>query len=123
MIKKYTYPLSLIIACVVLGVVSSLFINQYIAMKGRGELRGHHSQKHLPQVNNLQEWMTFDYLNRSLGIPNEYLKKELNITSTTYPKITLRKAASLSGQNIATFIQMTSKAIERYEPNQRPLQK
>ena len=92
-------------------------------MKGRGELRGHHSQKHLPQVNNLQEWMTFDYLNRSLGIPNEYLKKELNITSTTYPKITLRKAASLSGQNIATFIQMTSKAIERYEPNQRPLQK
>lgn len=67
--------------------------------------------------------MTFDYLNRSFGIPDEYLKKELAITSSAYPKITLRKAASLSGENVDSFIQRTREAIQNYVPNHHPLQK
>jgi hypothetical protein len=92
-------------------------------MKSRGDFRGRHSQRPPLRVDNLQGWMTFDYLNHGFGIPNEYLKNELHITSNTYPKITLRKAASLLGATTTDFINITSKAISIYLQNSSSTQK
>lgn len=123
MTKKYTYPISLIIACITLVVVSGLFVTKYLTMKGRGDFKGHRSQRPPLEINNLQGWMTFDYINHSFRIPESNLKNELKITDKTYPKITIRKAASLLGIPTEEFITITGKAIESYLRNPSSPQK
>ncbi len=65
--------------------------------------------------------MTFEYLNRSFSIPNEYLKNNLQITSTAYPKITIAKASLLSSTSTLDFLNAVKAAVEQY--NQQDSQK
>lgn len=39
---------------------------------------------------NIEPWMTFDYVNKIFNLPTEYLKDNLNIENSRYPKISIR---------------------------------
>lgn len=40
-------------------------------------------------INIIQPWMTFDYINKIFNLPANYLRDALGITDSRYPKITL----------------------------------
>jgi len=37
----------------------------------------------------IRSWMTFKYINKVYNLPDDYLKKELNITDARYPNMTI----------------------------------
>ena len=45
----------------------------------------HHSHRVLTinDVNRIQNWMTFDYINKVFKLPSDYLKNNLNISDST----------------------------------------
>ena len=43
----------------------------------------------ITDVNSIQSWMTFDYINHVFLLPPEYLRTVLLITNNRYPKITI----------------------------------
>lgn len=122
MIKKYTYHTTLVIACIILVIVSTLFIKRYQTIKAKGEFRSHFKEKEALNSKNIQGWMTFEYINRSFSIPNEYLKESLSIPSTHYPKITIAKASSLSGESVSEYTSKVRMSVELYLTKQESSQ-
>jgi hypothetical protein len=51
-------------------------------------------------IQSIQSWMTFTYINRIFNLPTDYLKTELNISNSQYPNITIAKA--IASQSMAT---------------------
>lgn len=68
----------------------------------------------LIDVNKIQNWMTFDYINRSFSLPNDYLKNEFVITDNKYPRITITREALNKKENIDIFIAEVKKDIQKY---------
>jgi hypothetical protein len=40
-------------------------------------------------INMIQPWMTFDYLNHVFNLPPDYLKTKLAVSDTRYPRLSL----------------------------------
>lgn len=59
-----------------------------------------HGQPNASDIQSIQSWMTFSYINHIFNLPNDYLKTELNISSTQYPNITIAKV--IASQSLAT---------------------
>src|SRR3989344_3277422 len=47
-------------------------------------------------LEDIQGWMTFEYLNVVFKLPPEYLREALSIETAKYPRITLRRYAEQS---------------------------
>jgi len=123
MIKKYTYPLSVVIACITLLIVTGLFVAQYIHIKNRDEFKSRQSLRQPLNTKYIQGWMTFEYINRNFNIPDDYLKDILHITNTKYPKITIIKAAASAGINIDDYISTVKNSTEKYLTEHSTLKK
>ena len=54
-------------------------------------------RRHAPaidrEINSLQSWMTFDYINHLFILPSEYLRTTLAITDARYPRMTIAELA------------------------------
>ena len=62
----------------------------------------------------IQGWMTFEYLNVVFKLPPEYLRETLGIENAKYPRITLRRYAEQSKLSLPTLIQDIQEAIAGY---------
>jgi hypothetical protein len=115
MSKKNTYPLILVLAILVLFAVVGLFVNNFTHVKKKGGFHVHEADRPRPDIEKIQGWMTFEYLNRSFNLPTDYLQKDIEVTSSSYPNVTLIKEATLRGQDLAVFLGDVKKSIKKYQ--------
>ena len=66
------------------------------------------------QVENIQPWMTFGYINQTFMIPEEYLKNRMRITDEKYPNITLNKESITSGVPVSIFLVLIKDDVRTY---------
>lgn len=64
----------------------------------------------------IQGWMTFEYINFVFKLPPDYLRQELSIESDQYPKTTLKKYASKAGVKASLLIENVQEAVRQYKP-------
>jgi hypothetical protein len=112
--KKYSYPLLLLAGLLLLTLISSIFVHTFSSMKQRGDFKIRHELRVPPTPETIERWMTFDYLNKSFSLPNSYLKNELSITNSSYPNITIKKAALSSSEDIQKFLNRVTESINAY---------
>ncbi|OGI15101.1 MAG: hypothetical protein A3E38_00560 [Candidatus Moranbacteria bacterium RIFCSPHIGHO2_12_FULL_54_9] len=62
----------------------------------------------------IQGWMTFEYLNVVFKLPPEYLREALSIETAKYPRITLRRYAEQSRIDPPALIRSVQEAIAEY---------
>jgi hypothetical protein len=71
-------------------------------------------------VQNTQSWMTFDYLNKTYGLPPRYLQTALHITDTHYPNISIKRFAQDLHTSTPTTITSIEREIRQYTTSTRP---
>ena len=71
----------------------------------------------LSDIETLQSWMSFEYLNDSFQLTPEYLKTKFSISSTLYPRISIRHAAKLVHKDEHTYLEEIKKAVREYLQN------
>ena len=65
-------------------------------------------------INMINDWMTFHYINFIFNLPEEYLKNKFQIHNESYPNITLGKYAKTENIDIPLFLNETKKIILNY---------
>jgi hypothetical protein len=65
-------------------------------------------------VEYIDYWMTFGYIDTVFNLPSEYLKDRLNIANSRFPDITLGNYAKDAGLDRATFIVEVKKAVKDF---------
>jgi hypothetical protein len=70
--------------------------------------------KPMLQVSQIQGWMTFHYINYIYHLPATFLKTKLDITSSSYPNLSLNEYISKNKLNGSTFIQTVRKEVASY---------
>lgn len=85
---------------------------QLAAIRNRGPLT-------IGDVNLVQSWMTFDYINKIFNLPTDYLKTALNISDTHYPRLPLLRYARNTGVDANVFTDRVKNAIHDYLANRK----
>jgi len=62
----------------------------------------------------IASWMTFDYLNKTFGLPADYLKTSLLITDSRYPILTINRYARWRHISADSATTAVSSAIAAY---------
>ena len=65
----------------------------------------------------IQPWMTFDYVNTIFKLPATYLKDTLNISDSSFPKISLAKYAKSKGIATSDFLVTVRNAVTGFFVN------
>ena len=65
-------------------------------------------------VNRIQNWMTFDYINKVFSLPKDYFKNTLNISDSHYPSVSLESYAEKEKINVSTFLVEVKDAVRAY---------
>ncbi|MEI6843045.1 MAG: hypothetical protein WCK48_00840 [bacterium] len=65
-------------------------------------------------VSVIQQWMTFDYVNRVFNLPPEYLKNSLTIIDPKYPKVVISKYAKNQKFDVGIFMTTLQNAVGDY---------
>jgi hypothetical protein len=80
-----------------------------------GPSSGQNFHRRKINVADIQGWMTFDFLDKSFGLPPDYLKKGLGITDKKYPNITIDSWAKNTQENPGAMLEKTKKLIQDFE--------
>ncbi len=59
-------------------------------------------------------WMTFAYINKTFGLPSEFLKTSLNINSNKYPNLTVSAWTKQTAQNEREVLAEIQTLIRNY---------
>lgn len=122
---------SLIIFLAVLSVlfflVLFLFVREYAILRHDGILRFHQLKNNALQyqvgsttpvlisnVEMIENWMTFDYVNASFRLPQDVLRDALLITDPNYPHISIHRAAKERGISRDAYLLLVKAAIREY---------
>ncbi len=69
------------------------------------------------RINQVQPWMTFDYINRIYNLPPDYLKQHLSIQDERYPNVQIKRYARKNKFDGDSFIETVQDKIRNhYEP-------
>jgi hypothetical protein len=115
MSKKNTYSLTLLAAILLLFATTGLFFSNFTHLKQRGDFHVRREDHPNVDVEKIADWMTFEYLNRSFNLPLDYLQKDLGVTNSHYPNLTLRREATLRKQNPTVFVSLVKISIKKYQ--------
>lgn len=65
-------------------------------------------------ANFIRTWMTFDYINKTFNLPGDYLKTQLKISDTRYPRLSI--SGYMKSQNLgsSTFLNSVIGAVGNY---------
>lgn len=66
------------------------------------------------EVGVIRPWMTFDYVNRTFGLPADFLKTTFGVADPAYPKLTLSYYATEEGFNQMDFLNAIRVAVAHY---------
>lgn len=123
--KKQSTKLIGIILC---AIFTLLLVETYMVHKGgsnRPSPFGTHRRKPASEkdINYISSWMTFDYINQLFNLPKDYLAKEMNITDTKYPFLTIAKYAKETNTNPGLLILSIEDAVKKYMDTATPIMK
>ncbi len=113
----------LLILLLVLIILFGLLAEQYFEIRNQGiinteklQLQNLASQKPLnaADVIYIEPWMTFNYINISFKLPNNYLKNALHISNPKYPNIVIVKYAKSIGKTGTIFTNTVRAAVRQY---------
>ncbi len=116
---------ALIIFAVVLLALVVFFVAQYESLRRAQLINARHFEMsqllahHAPLPTSdagtvVRSWMTFQYLNKIFALPTDYLKTQLQISSASYPRLTISSYVKTANFNEATFISRVDAAIENF---------
>lgn len=66
------------------------------------------------EVGVIRPWMTFDYVNRTFGLPADFLKTTFGVADPNYPKLTLSQYSGEEGFNETEFLNAIQVAVAHY---------
>jgi len=98
------------------------FIDTYNKLYKSGELisdysirKGHPTRlNHAVNINSINTWMTFDYINVIFKLPKNYLQNTFNITDPRYPNIRIGNYTKQHNLNLREFMHNLELAITNY---------
>jgi hypothetical protein len=125
--KKH-WPFFAIVALLIgLFFTLTYFIHNIELSYSQGELRPEyhplHPTKILPlqdhqlQINDIQPWMTFDYVNVVFKLPKNYLKDILGISDQRYPNLRIDTYSKETNFNKPLLLQTIKKYTASYNPS------
>ena len=62
----------------------------------------------------IQPWMTFDYLNKQFGLPSEYLKTALQVTDPKYPNVPIGKMFRRQGADTQAVVERVKQLVREH---------
>lgn len=62
----------------------------------------------------IEPWMTFDYINHIFGLPSEYLKLSIGINDPNYPNLTVSHYAKENILTVGVFTDQIKNAVKNY---------
>jgi hypothetical protein len=68
----------------------------------------------------IRPWMTFDYIDRLFGLPADYLKAQLSIADSRYPKLSLSGFAKSERVTSAVIVNEVEVAVTGYFATSTP---
>ncbi len=68
----------------------------------------------IENINIIDGWMTFSYLNTIFNLPTDYLKNSLNISDERYPNISLNRHIGKQKIDKTTFLESVREAVADY---------
>lgn len=116
--KNSTWHILFIIVAVFLIIVAA-FLIPYNLRSLYSPLHGlwmshYHRALTAGDVNTVQPWMTFDYVNKVFKLPASYLKNTFQITGSRYPYMTFGAFAKQQKMVPAVFLTKVKQAIHAY---------
>lgn len=69
-------------------------------------------------IESIDSWMTFQYINLIFSLPESYLQEQLAITDKKYPNIPIWKYTKKNQLDRMLFIKKVKDAVNRYVTNQ-----
>jgi hypothetical protein len=115
-LRNFFYALAGILGLVFIGLLG-WFVLDLKSLYQTGALRpaiSKHGNNHIQSPVQIQDWMTFRYINRVFGLPENYLYAKLNITSPYYPNLVLGTYAVSHKLNSVQFLISVKQAVEGY---------
>lgn len=82
-------------------------------------LAKNHAPLSAENVNLIDTWMTFNYINIIFKLPADYLKTNLNILDKRYPNVSLNGFIKNNKLNKATFLESVRQAVSLYLINKK----
>jgi hypothetical protein len=126
--KRIRYAL-IIFAAILVVLLIVLFL-QYQALRRQQlidthQLRStlfleHHAPLPTSDATIIRPWMTFDYLNKLFALSPNYLKTQLNISASSYPRLTISGYASAAHLDATTFLIEVEHAVRDYASSSTP---
>lgn len=65
-------------------------------------------------ISYIEDWMTFQYLNTVFKLPDNYLREQLQITSSRYPKLSIARYASSRQIKRAAALSQVKQLVSDY---------
>ncbi|MDD5769655.1 MAG: hypothetical protein PHE25_01700 [Candidatus Gracilibacteria bacterium] len=92
--------------------------NIFTQRKNLLDFLGNH-KTNISDVNYVESWMTFRYINTIFKLPEDYLKDKLNINDKKYPNIPLERYANYQKINQDIFLEQVKNSINNYLNKQK----
>jgi len=129
-IKKKTLIIAIFIFAVLLFLVGAyLVINNYrnlhkngVFWRSQNHLRSWRNLYRAPnvrapsiaEVDSIQGWMTFSYINKVFHLPADYLKTNLGITDGKYPNVTIGKVVQDQKELESAELEKLKASVRQY---------
>ncbi len=110
------YLLVLVVSMLLLILALVFFYKPFYLYRPAHRFWSTHSHRTLGvnNVNMIQSWMTFSYINKVFKLPTNYLKNTLNISDSRYPNIPLEDYAEKAKIKTADFTTKVQDAVHSY---------
>ncbi len=109
-----------IIISSLLALSSYLFYTHTKVLPQKEYFHARQNGAYIIEVKDIRGFMTFDYINKSFHLPDEYLRSAFSVTNTSYPKITIEKQAALSGESVENYVTLIEEKVAAYTSTHGP---
>lgn len=125
--SKWSLGTLLFILVALFVFICFVFIREYLLLQHGGVIRVHQSRNNITQypvastspikisnVEMIENWMTFEYINASFQLPPDVLLDGLHITDSHYPRMSIRRAARDRGISRDLYLLEVKAVIREY---------
>jgi hypothetical protein len=127
---KYLRWILIGLAALLVILLVSLFA-QYESLRQAEIISAHEFQRsqilerHAPlapsEASVVRLWMTFDYVNKIFALPPDYLKTQLNVSDSHYPRLTIGEYAESVKVDQTTALTQVQNAVRNYTTSSIPI--
>lgn len=118
-VKKYLSTFAVFLLAAIFIILSVRLINDFWSLKKSGYLKPARSlRRHVnaatPSPDQIQDWMTFSYINYVYRLPEKYLAEKILIRQPNYSNLTLNKYAKQNSLDSGQLLSQVKKAVKDY---------